>query len=129
LLRTLKRIAGSIVGCHWSEVVGNQLFLALEVDHVEVDIFLCLFNLGLHVAVTGLERNEIVPCISDLSLGAIQRQLKLQRIQLKQGVALGDLLIVLNQYLRDMPATSVDNPTMSAWTYALSVDMTAPPVK
>jgi len=27
-----------------------------------------------------------------------------------------------------MPATSVDNPTMSAWTYALSVDITAPPV-
>src|ERR1700754_4674449 len=27
-----------------------------------------------------------------------------------------------------MPDTSVDNPTMSAWTYALSVDITAPPV-
>src|SRR5258707_4294216 len=31
----------------------------------------------------------------------IQRQLKLQRIQLEQDVPLGDLLIVVNQYLRD----------------------------
>jgi len=60
------------------------LLLALEVDHVEVDIFLRLFNLGLQVAVTGLERNEIVVCISDLSLGAVQRQLRLQRIELNR---------------------------------------------
>ena len=99
LLRALQGIAGGIVGSLWSKIVGNQLLLALKVDHVEVDIFLRLFDLGLHVAVAGLERNEVVARISDLSLGAIQRQLKLQRIQLEQDVALGDLLIVVNQYL------------------------------
>ena len=101
LLRTLQGVAGGIVGCLWSKIVGEQLLLALEVDHVEVDIFLRLFDLGLHVAVTGLQRNEIIAGISDLSLGAIQRQLKLQRVQLEQDVALGDLLIVVNQDLRD----------------------------
>lgn len=77
------------------------MLLPLEVDHVEVDILLCLFDLGLHVAVAGLQRNEIVAGISDLSLGTIQRQLKLQRFQLEQDVALGDLLIVVNHDLRD----------------------------
>ena len=90
LLRSLERIPGGIVGSFWRKIVGNQLLLALKVDHVEVDIFLRLSDLGLHVAVAGLERNEIVTRISDLSLGAIQCQLKLQRIQLEQDVALGD---------------------------------------
>jgi len=63
--------------------------------------FCACSNLGLHVAVAGLQRNEIVSRISDLSLGAIQRQLKLQRIELEQDVALGDLLIIVNQHLRD----------------------------
>jgi hypothetical protein len=67
------------------------LLLALEVDHVEVSILLCLLDLGLHVAVAGLQRDEIVSRISDLSFGAILRQLKLQGIQLEQDVALGDL--------------------------------------
>jgi len=101
LLRTLERVAGGVVCGFWCKIVGNQLFLALKVDHVKIDIFLRLCNLGLHVAVAGLERNEVVPRISDLRLAAIQRQLKLQRIQLEQDVALGDLLIVVNQYLRD----------------------------
>ena len=101
LLRTLEGIARGIEGGLRSEVVGDQLLLTLEVDHVEVDIFLRLLDLGLHVAVTGLKRNEIISRISDLSLGAIQRQLKLQRVQLEQDVALGDLLIVVNQDLRD----------------------------
>jgi hypothetical protein len=79
------------------------LLLALEVDHVEVNIFLCLFNLGLKVAVAGLERNKIIPRISDLSLGAIQRQPKLQVIKLEQHVALRDLLIVMNQHFCDDP--------------------------
>ena len=59
------------------KIVGDQLLLALEVDRVEVDILLRLFDLGLHVAVAGLQRHEIVPRISDLGIGAIQRQLKL----------------------------------------------------
>ena len=77
LLRPLQGVARGIVGCLWSKVVGDQLLLALEVDHVEVNIFLRLLNLGLHVAVAGLKRDEIVAGISDLSLGAVQRQLKL----------------------------------------------------
>ena len=101
LLRVLQRVAGGVVGGPWGKIVGDQLLLALEVDVVEIDILLCLFNLGLHVAVTGLERDEIVARISDLGLGAIQRQLKLQRIELEQDVALGDLLIVVHQYPRD----------------------------
>jgi hypothetical protein len=101
LPRALEGIAGGIEGGPWRKVVGNQLLLALEVDHVEVDILLRLVNLALHVAVTGLERHEIIPCISDLSLGSIQRELKLLRIQVEQDVALGDLLIVVNQDFRD----------------------------
>src|SRR5712671_2673499 len=73
LLRALESIARGIEGGLWRKVVGNQLLLALEVDHVEVNIPLCLLDLGLHVAVAGLQGKKIISRISDLGLGAIQR--------------------------------------------------------
>jgi hypothetical protein len=96
-----RKTGDSAVHLFEENVISSQLLLPLEVDHVEVDILLRLFELGLHVAVTGLKRDEIVTCIPDVSLGTIQRQLKLQRVQLEQDVALGDLLIIVNRYLRD----------------------------
>src|SRR5712672_4283350 len=38
LLRPLQRVAGGIEGGLWGKIVGEQLLLALEVDHVEINV-------------------------------------------------------------------------------------------
>ena len=58
-------------------------------------------RLGLHVPIAGLERQEVISGIAELGLGAIQRQSKLQIVELEQHVAFGDLLIVVNQDFAD----------------------------
>jgi hypothetical protein len=55
------------------KLLQQQLLLALEVHDVEVDIRFCLLDLGLHVAVAGLQRKQIIARIANLRLGAIQR--------------------------------------------------------
>ena len=101
LLRALQRVLGGVVGCLRREIVGDQLLLALEVDHVEVDVLLRLLDLGLHVAVTGLQRAEIVARAGELRIGPVQRELELLRIELEQDLALRDLLVVVDIDLAD----------------------------
>jgi len=59
--------------------------------------------LGLHVSVAGLECQEIISCISELRVGAIQRQPELQIVELEQYVTFRDLLIVANRDFTDNP--------------------------
>ena len=54
-----------------SEIVGDQLLLPLEIHGVEIDVGLCLFDLGLHVAVAGLQGEEIVARITKLRFGPL----------------------------------------------------------
>jgi len=94
LLQRGEVFAASLAGC-----CGRYRRLPLEVKLLAINCswrwkltmlkstsFLRLSNLGLHVAVAGLQRNEIISRISDLSLGAIQRQLKLQGIELEEDI-------------------------------------------
>ena len=128
LLRVLQIPVRRIESLQRRDVLGSEVLLPVEFAIIIIDVVLGLLDLRLHVPVVRLERIEIVADDPDLRVGALQREPERRSSKRNSTWPSSTCWLFVTSISLTMPETSVEMPTLSASTYALSVDITLPPV-